>query len=260
MKSKLAFDQNMFIHINEGRISEGKKPLVLFELVGKLLIYPLVFIPLSFFERIVGILLALPIPFYKSLIYAWVSSSRGLPKFFGMYLRALYYRRILNDMESNVFIDQGVVFAHPKGVTLREFSYIDKRVMILCDRAIVGRRVHIASNVFISGGGTFEIENYACIATGTSVITSTEILKDGARCSGPMVTSSQRKVVRGHVHIEKDAFLGPHVVILPDIVVKQGSVVASGVTVAKSTDPWGIYVGGKAEKISKRDPVKHHDD
>ena len=41
--------------------------------------------------------------------------------------------------------------------------------------------------------------------------------------------------------------------------VKQGSVVAAGVTVAKDTEAWGVYVGGKGEKISNRDPVKHSD-
>ncbi len=260
MKPKLAFNHKMFNHINEGRISEGRKPSVLFKLVGKLLSFPFVFMPLSFIERVLGVLLTLPIPFYKSLIYFWITNSRGLPVFFGMYIRALYYRRILNNMESNVFIDQGVLFAHPKGVTLREFSYIDKQVMILCNHAIIGRRVHIAPSVLVSGGGTFEIENYACIATGSRIITSTEILKDGARCSGPMVTASQRNVRRGHVQIEKDAFVGPNAVLLPDTIIGQGSVIGAGVTVAKNTDPWGIYVGKKGEKISTRDPVKHEDD
>ena len=260
MKSKLAFNQGIFIHINESRVSEGKRASTLFYFIGKMLSYPLVFILLGILEKLVGILLTLPIPIYKSLIYAWISNSRGLPRFLGMYLRVLYYRQILGVMESNVFIDEGVIFAHPKGVTLREFSYIDKRVMILCDSIVIGRRVHIAPNVFVSGGGTVEIENYACVATGTSIITSTEVLKDGARCSGPMVSASQRKVVRGHIHLEKDVFIGPHVVLLPNITIKQGSVVGAGVTVAKDTEPWSIYVAGKGEKISDREPVKYKDD
>jgi acetyltransferase-like isoleucine patch superfamily enzyme len=259
MKPKLAFDHTMLTHINEARLAEGKQASTLIEVAGKVLSHPLMYVPLGFIEKVVGVLLALPIPIYSSLVYAWISGCRGLPKFFGMYLRALYYRRVLGLMESNVFIDQGVIFSHPKGVVLREFSYIDKRTMLISHRVTVGRRVHIAPNVFVSGGGTFEIDDYACICTGASIITSTEVLKGGARCSGPMVAASQRNVVRGHVQIEKDAFIGPHAVVLPNIVVKQGSVVAAGVTVAKDTEAWGVYVGGKAEKISNRDPVKHSD-
>lgn len=259
MKQKLAFDHNMLAHINDGRIAEGRQASALIALAGKFLRHPFIYVPLGFIEKVLGVFLALQIPLYSSLVHSWISNSRGLPYFFGMYLRALYYRRVLGLMESNVFIDEGVIFSHPKGVILREFSYVDKKSMLLCQRVSVGRRVHIAPNVLVSGGGTLEIEDYACVATGTSIITSTEVLKDGARCSGPMVAPSQRNVVRGHVQIEKDAFIGPHVVILPNIVVKQGSVIAAGVTVAKNTEPWGIYVGEKGKKISYRDPVKYPD-
>lgn len=259
MKSKLAFDHNMFVHTNESRVAEGKQPSFLIELAGRLLSLPIVYIPLGFIEKIAGILLTLPIPLYSSLVHSWINNSRGLPKFFGMYLRAIYYRRMLGFMESNVFIDQEVIFSHPKGVHLHEFSYIDKRTMFLCKKMSVGRRVHIAPNVFVSGGGTFEIEDYACIATGAIIITSTEVLKDGARCSGPMVSASQRNVIRGHVQIEKDAFIGPNTVLLPNIIVKQGSVVASGVTISKDTESWGVYVAGKGKKISRRDPVNYPD-
>ena len=260
MKSDLAFDQKMFVHINESRIAEGKKPSSLFKFIRRIIGKPIIFIPLGVFERVMGTLLALPIPVYRSLIYSWVSNSRGLPKFFGMYLRALYYRRVLKIMEPNVFIDEGVIFANPKGVILREFSYIDKRVMILCNDVIVGRRVHLAPNVLVSGGGSFEIEDYACISFGASVVTATEEILNGARCSGPMVTPSQRDVTRGHVHIEKDAFIGPNAVIFPNVIVKQGSFISAGITVAKNTDPWGMYVGGYGKKISNRDPVAHQDD
>jgi len=75
-----------------------------------------------------------------------------------------------------------------------------------------------------------------------------------------MVTASLRNVIRGHVHVHKDAFIGPHVVLLPNVIVMEGSVVSAGVTVAKNTEPWGVYAGGREKKISNRDQVKHKDD
>ena len=119
----------------------------------------------------------------------------------------------------------------------------------------VGRRVHIAPRVFVSGGGDFEIEDYACIATNSNIITSTEVLKDGARCSGPMVSADQRNVLRGKVLIKKDAFIGANVTILPDVTVAQGSIAAAGITLAKSTEPWGIYLGARTQKLAVREPV-----
>ena len=105
MKSKLVFNHNMLIHINEARISEGKPSSALIDIARKFLTQPCIYIPLGFIEKVLSILLSLPIPIYSSLVYVWISNSRGLPRFLGMYLRALYYRRILGLMEPNVFID-----------------------------------------------------------------------------------------------------------------------------------------------------------
>jgi len=256
---KLLFDHRMFRHINESAVKEGGRPSRALLLAERWLQSRLVIVPLWLFERIAGALLALPIPLYSTLVYHAVTGLRGLPHFAGMYLRALYYSRRLGLMESNVFIDQHVFFAYPSQVRLHEFSYIDKNVMIMSRRASVGRRVHIAPRVFVSGGGEFEIEDYACIATNSNIITSTEVLKDGARCSGPMVSADQRNVMRGKVHIRKDAFIGANATLLPGVTIAEGAVVGAGVTIAKDTAPWGIYVGAKPQVVGQREPVRWPD-
>lgn len=256
---RLVFDHRMFDHINQSSIKERGRASGVLLLAQKLLEHKLVVYLVGTIEHILSFLITLPIPFYSSLIYGWITNSRGLPHIGGMYIRGLYYRRKLGHMDSNVFIDQGVFFAFPKNISLNEFSYIDKNVIFMSKSAKVGRRVHIAPYVFVSGGGDFEIEDYACIATKTSIITSTEVMKDGARCSGPMVSPEQRNVLRGKVLIKKDAFVGVAVTILPNVVVEAGSVVGAGTTLAKSTEPWGIYVGAKTQKLSQREPVCHPD-
>lgn len=253
---QLVFNHLMFRHINEAALKEhGRAPRTTL-LMEKLLGYRAIAMPLALVENVVGFLLALPIPVYSSAVYALVTGMRGLPHFLGMYVRGMYYRRKLGKMEPNVFIDQGVFFAYPRAVELREFSFIDKNVIIMSRTAKVGRRVHIAPRVFVSGGGDFEIEDYACIATNSNIITSTEVLKDGARCSGPMVSAAQRSVFRGKVRIRKDAFIGANATLLPGVTIAEGSVVGAGVTVAKDTAPWGIYVGTKAQQIGEREAVK----
>lgn len=256
---KLVFDHNLLRHINESAVQDRGQASKAMRLAESLLAKKAVSMPLSLVEHVVSFLLTLPIPIYSSVVYATITNMRGLPHYFGMYMRALYYRPKLGLMEPNVFIDQGVFFAYPKSVELKEFSYIDKNVIIMSRTAKVGRRVHIAPRVFVSGGGDFEIEDYACIATNSNIITSTEVLKDGARCSGPMVSADQRSVYRGKVLIKKDAFIGANATLLPGVVVAEGSVVGAGVTIAKATDPWGIYVGGKPQNIGQRDPVKWPD-
>lgn len=256
---RLVFDHRMFQHINEAAVKERGRASRAMLFAERLLRLRLVALPLYVFERLLSFMLTLPLPLYSSIVYAVVTGMRGLPHFLGMYVRALYYRGKIGLMESNVFIDQGVFFAYPNKVELREFSYIDKNVIIMSRSAKVGRRVHIAPRVFVSGGGDFEIEDYACIATNSNIITSTEVLKDGARCSGPMVSAEQRNVYRGLVKIEKDAFIGANATLLPGVTVARGSVVGAGVTVSKDTAPWGIYVGAKTTQLGERAPVKWPD-
>ncbi|MGH8243050.1 MAG: acyltransferase [Steroidobacteraceae bacterium] len=253
---KLIFDHRLLRHINESAVKERGTASKVMLLAESLLARTLISTPLSIIEHVVSFMLTLPIPIYSSLVYTTVTNMRGLPHYFGMYVRALYYRGKLGLMEPNVFIDQNVFFGFPKTVELKEFSYIDKNVIIMSRTAKIGRRVHIAPRVFVSGGGDFEIEDYACIATNSSVITSTEVLKDGARCSGPMVSADQRTVYRGKVLIKKDAFIGASATLLPGVTIAEGSVAGAGVTIAKSTDPWGIYVGAKTQNIGQREKVK----
>lgn len=255
---RLAFDHRLLRHINESAIKERGRASAVLQLVEQILECRPVAFSLGVFEWVLGFVLAAPIPLYSSLVFRLVNGARGLPAYGGMYFRALYYRRKLGYVGSNVFIDQNVFFAFPKDVFLSDFSYVDKNVMIMSKTARVGRRVHIAPRVFVSGGGDFEIEDYACIATNSNIITSTEVLKDGARCSGPMVTAEQRNVFRGKVLIKKDAFVGANVTILPGVTMGQGSVAAAGTTIARSTEPWGIYLGPK--KIADRAPVIWPDD
>ena len=257
---KLTFNERMFHQINDSIRKERGHGSRFISIAERLIRNPMCAVLVGTGEFAASFLLRLPIPIYSGLIYAWVTNSRGLPHYFGMYLRGLYYRGILGRMDSNVFIDQGVFFAYPKSVELSEFSYIDKNTIIMSKTARIGRRVHIAPRVFISGGGDFEIQDYACIATNSNIITSTEVLKDGARCSGPMVSAKQRNVLRSQVRILKDAFIGANVTILPGVTVAQGSVIGAGVTLAKDTEPWGIYVCPRATLIAQREPVIWEDD
>ncbi len=257
---KPVFDHRMFRHINEVAIRENGRASRVFVWLEKWLRLPVVYVPLALLERLATLILCLPIPVYAGLVYALVTNLRGLPHFPGMYLRALYYRGKLGGMGSNVFIDQNVFFAYPKGVTIGEFSYVDKGVIIMSKTAKIGRRVHLAPRVFVSGGGDLEIEDYVGVATNANLITSTEALKDGTRAGGPMVRADQRQVIRGKVHLKRDAFVGVAATILPNVTMGEGSVAGVGVTLAKDTEAWSVYMATPARRVPDREPVRFGDE
>lgn len=253
---KLVFDHRMFRHINESAIAENGRASWLFKTIERLLRSPFVYFPLGIFEKVATLVLCLPIPVYSAFVYALVTQMRGLPRFSGMYLRALYYRGKIDSMASNVFIDQNVFFAYPKGITLSEFCYIDKNVIIMSKTAKFGRRVHVAPRVFVSGGGELEIEDYVGIATNANIITSTELLQDGARASGPMTRANERRVVRGKVHIKRDAFVGVSATLLPGVTMGEGSVAGVGAILSRDTEAWSAHMAPPPRRIPDRAPVE----
>ena len=254
---KAVFDKDFFAHIRKSAIHEGDKPSRAIIIAEKIVSNPVLEYVIAILERIFSFIINLPIPIYSGLIYFWVTNSRGLPNFFGNYLRALYYRPRLGSMGVNTMIEQGVFFAHPESVFLADFCFIDKGVKVMSKTCRVGKRVHIAQDVFISGGGDFQIEDHGGIAPNVCIVTSTEVLKDGARCSGPMTDPAQRRVLRGSVHIERDAFVGANVTVLPNVRMRVGSVAGAGVVLAKDTEEWGIYTNAPARKLTVRQPVDY---
>ena len=257
MPLRLAYDHEFFDHVNATFKKETNKSSKIYHLVSSVLRYKVVIVPLWVLENFIAIMLWLPIPIYSSIVYRLVNSSRGLPKFKGMYFRSLYYRFRVKHLGRNVLIDQNVFFAYPSEVRLAEFCYIDKNVTLMAKTVEIGKRVHLAPNVFVSGGGHFVAEDFSCVATKSSIITSTETLKNGSRSSGPMVPAVERELMRGKVVLKKDSFVGAGSIILPNVIVGQGSVVAAGVTISKSTEPWSITASAKNNVLGFREHVKY---
>jgi carbonic anhydrase/acetyltransferase-like protein (isoleucine patch superfamily) len=246
-EKKLVFNQYFFKHALES----NPKSKILGLLIKLYKIKAFVFI-LYLFERLASFILSLRIPIYSDIMLSFITNLPGFPRMLGCYIRGLYYKNKLKKMESNVIIEQGAIISYPEQVELSEFSLIDKYVIIAANTAIIGRRVHLAPYVVITGGGNFIIEDYACMASGAKAITSTETLKPNTRSSGPMIPRQQRDVLKGLVHIKKDAFVAVNVVILTNTVIEEGVVLTSGVVASGVTQEWTYYV----TKDSHNKPVR----
>lgn len=54
------------------------------------------------------------------------------------------------------------------------------------------------------------------------------------------------------VTLEKYVWLGPRVIVLPGVTVREGCVVGAGAVVTKTTEPYGIYAGIPASRVGER--------
>lgn len=246
-------------HIIEVKKARKEKTSIIFKILLFLLSSKLICLFLTIVEYIIKIILILPIPFYADLIKMFITYLPGTPHFLGNYLRVVYYSHKLKFLGKNVIIDQGVIILYPENVEMDTFVWIDKNVILGAKSMKIGKRVHIAQNVVISGGGSFSIGDYSAIAHSSAIVTSTDVPQNGYRASGPMVPFEQRRVVEEEVRIGKDVFIAMGARILPGVEIGDGVVIGVNSLVKKNVPPWTVVFGSPARRIGQRERVKYPD-
>jgi maltose O-acetyltransferase len=113
-------------------------------------------------------------------------------------------------------------------------------------RLTLGAHVGIAAYCQINAAGGVEIGDDVLIGPGTMIWSQGHIyasLDSPIRCQG----YSREKVV-----VENDVWIGAGAIILPGVRVAQGTVVAAGAVVTKSTEPFTVMAGVPAQMIARR--------
>jgi galactoside O-acetyltransferase len=257
----MVFDYRIFEHIIEKREKEGLPIPAILKVCRTLFKNRFFSFLISIFEKALQIFLCLPIPFYSDIVLFFITYLPGTPHFLGNYLRAIYYSHKLKECGRNVIIDEGVRILNPSNTSIGEFSWIDKGVILGASEIKIGKRVHISSFSLIVGTGRFIIEDYGVISLNVVIITSSDVPKDGARVSGPMVPIKQRNLKVGDVIIKKDGFVGAGSIIMPGVKIGEGGFVGASQIIFKDVPPWKIvfakYTDLYVEK--EREKVKHAD-
>lgn len=138
-------------------------------------------------------------------------------------------------------------WTEPKEPVLRgAFS----RILQLLARISPGARsvrvmLHRARGVRI-GAGVWIGYDVVLDTAGPKLIT----IEDGATISIGAMIIAHFKEFRG-VRIEKDAFIGPGAIILPNVVIGRGAVVKAGSVVSQSVPPMTIVEGNPAVAVAR---------
>jgi len=111
---------------------------------------------------------------------------------------------------------------------------------------VIGDNCSVNSYCVIYGVGGLTIGNGVRIGTHTTIIPSNHrydkcdqyIYKQGITSLG--------------IAIEDDVWIGAGVVVLDGVTIARGCVIGANAVVAKSTEPYGVYVGVPAKLIKKR--------
>lgn len=150
------------------------------------------------------------------------------------------------------YLSELTVLKHPKLIKIGNHVAIDQFVSITTT-AEIGDYVHISPNCSIIGGPQSKIImlDHSGMAAGSRVIAGGADFNSGT-LTNPQVPKEYAKHIYSTVIFEKFAILGTNSVVMPGVVLGEGSVIGANSVVLSNTEPWTIYVGSPAKPIKSR--------
>lgn len=138
------------------------------------------------------------------------------------YIRRYFYRLAGMKIGKGSTLHTGLSLYDPSGITIGDDSIIGERSTLDGRDALkIGSHVAISSEVMIYN-------------------------------SEHNIDSPSFSAITAPVVIEDYVFIGPRAIILPDVIIGQGAVIAAGAVVTKSVEPFAIVAGVPARVIGER--------
>ena len=115
------------------------------------------------------------------------------------------------------------------------------------------QNIHIGNNSYVNGGFLFAgknskiiIGNNCLISYNVHIRTSTHNYRNKTKLI------REQGNVENNIVIQDDCWIGFGAQIMPGITIAEGCVIGAGSIVTKNTEPYSVYVGIPARKISER--------
>ncbi len=151
----------------------------------------------------------------------------------------------------NALISKKASIYSPDQIEIGDNVRIDDFVL-LSGRIIIGNRVHISAYVALYAcEKKIEIKDYAGISPKTTIFSQTDDYSGGYMANA-MAPDEYRNVTKEEVVVGKYVQLGASCVVLPGVIVGEGTAVGAMSLINKSLDEWSIYVGIPCKKIRDR--------
>lgn len=151
----------------------------------------------------------------------------------------------------NIKISDKASIYNPELIEIDDNSRIDD-FCVISGKVKVGKNVHIAPFCLVAGGEKgITLEDFSGLAYQVQVFTQSDDYS-GLTLTNPTIPSEFKKEIKREVLISRHVIVGAGSIIMPGVILHEGTSVGAMSLIRKSTDSWSIYLGNPAKKIKDR--------
>jgi acetyltransferase-like isoleucine patch superfamily enzyme len=155
------------------------------------------------------------------------------------------------DIGENVKISDKASIYNCDQIEIGDNSRIDD-FCVISGKIKIGKNVHIAPFCLIAGGEKGIIfEDFSGLAYQVQVFTQSDDYS-GRSLTNPTIPDEYKKEVKKEILIKKHSIVGAGSIIMPGVILAEGTSVGALSLVRKPTEEWSIYLGNPAKKIANR--------
>lgn len=155
------------------------------------------------------------------------------------------------NLGKNVSISNKCSIYNAESISIGDHSRVDD-FCVLSGNISIGRNCHVTPMCLIAGGMPgVEISDYCTLAYGVKIFSQSDDYS-GASMVNSTIPKKYKREIFSKVSIEKHVIVGAGSIIMPGTTVSEGCAVGALSLITRSTEPWGVYVGSPAKRISNR--------
>ncbi len=157
----------------------------------------------------------------------------------------------LQSYGENVYISRKASIYGADRISIGDNVRIDD-FCILSGCIQIGNFIHIAAYSALYGGTSgIRIEDFANISSRVSVYSISDDYS-GASMTNPMIPDEYKNVINKKIYIGKHVIIGSTSVVLPGVVLKEGSAFGSFSLIKCDSEEWSINAGIPCKKLKER--------
>ncbi|MFN8256696.1 MAG: acyltransferase [Bacteroidales bacterium] len=156
----------------------------------------------------------------------------------------------LKSFGKNVLVSRKASIYSPGKIEMGDHVRIDD-FCILSGEIKLGNYIHISAYSALFGRYGIEMQDYSGISPHGLILSASDDFS-GNYLINPMIPEEYTHVTGGKVLISKYVQIGSTCVVMPDLTIHEGSVIAAMSFVNGNVEPWSVYGGIPAKFIKNR--------